>query len=196
MALRLQLIALNDDSFTFYSVGTVHQSFTIIPPLSQQQTTSGSLYDGVMTVEPTTVVLSAPAANAQAIKTPSPAKIWSQASQRTGYQITTEGKTIIPWSSGLNSSSITTQLDHFRQFVFEKMVQIFCQCHTASSSSTSKIQLFWRTLKGELDNLQYMISEESQMLLLHYYRVIPFLSSLSNFTVICTSSARGHSICN
>jgi hypothetical protein len=71
------------------------------------------------------------------------------------------------------------QLHRFRQFVFEKMVQIFRQCRAASSSSASTIKLFWRTLKGDLDDLRGILREESQMILLHYYRVSFFSSFLT-----------------
>jgi hypothetical protein len=181
MALRLQLVALNDNSSGFYSTGTVHQSFTVLPPLSPQRTIRGSPYDGVTTGEPTAIFLSSPAANAQRIPTSTPVEIWSKASQRARSQFSADGNssTIIPWSSGVNRSSTIAQLHQFRQFVFEKMAHIFRQCHTASSSSTSKIKLFWRTLKGELDNLREILGEESQMILLHYYRVCFFSTFLT-----------------
>ena len=181
MALRLQLVALNDNSSAFYSAGTAHQSFTVIPPLSPQRTIRDSLYDGVMTVEPTAIFLSSPAANAQPIPTSTPLEIWSKASQRARSQFSADGNssTIIPWSPGVNRSSSMTRLHQFRQFVFEKMVQIFCQCHGASSSSTSKIKLFWRILKGDLDHVRGILGDESQMILLHYYRVNFFSSFLT-----------------
>jgi hypothetical protein len=173
MALRLQLVALNDNSNAFYSVGTAHQSFTVIPPLSLQRTIGGSSYDGVIIGDPTAIFLSSPAANARPIPTSAPVEIWWKANQQARSQFSGDGNssTMIPWSPGFNPSSTMAQLHQFRQFVFEKMVHIFRQCHAARSSSTSKIKVFWRTFKGELDNVREILGEESQMILLHYYRV-------------------------
>ena len=177
MALRLQMVEPIDNSSAFYSVGTPHRSFTVIPPPSTRRNISGRANDDVPISEPTVVFLSTPATNKHIVQISPPAKIWSQASQPARSHTKAKGPvaTIMPWSSGLERSSIMTQLREFREFIFENMAQIFRQCHRESSSTKSKTVLFWTTLKCKLDNLRVMISEESQMILLLYYRVI-FLS--------------------
>lgn len=174
IALRLRLVALNGDgSSQVYSTGTVHQSFTVIPALSSPRASGGPTNNELVAVEPLAVILSAPATNPQVIKTSTPGEIWSHANQRARPQVNTEGTSsvILPWNSRLHCSSTASQLYFFRQFIFENMTHIFTQCGPAGTSSKSRITLFWRTLKSTIDTVQDMISEESQMILLLYYRV-------------------------
>lgn len=174
MALRLRLVALNGDgSSQVYSTGTVHQSLTVIPTLSSPRLSGGATNDELVAVEPLAVILSAPATNPQVIKTSTPGEIWSHAKQRARSQVSTEGTSsvILPWTPRMHCSSTASQLYFFRQFIFENMAHIFTQCGPASTSSKARITLFWRTLKSTIDNVQHMILEESQMILLLYYRV-------------------------
>ena len=173
MALRLRLVASNTDgSSHFYSAGTVHQSFTVMSTLSQPSAIGGVSDDEFVTMAPNAVILSVPAAEPQAIKPSMADTMWSTANKRGKVHVNTEEKAsaLLPWTPRMYSSSTSSRLHYFRQFIFENMIHIFTQCQAAQSPSQT-ITLFWKTLKCTMNKAREVISEENQMVLLLYYRV-------------------------
>ena len=59
-------------------------------------------------------------------------------------------------------------LDHFRRYIFELMKETLRLSHTTGSWN---VKLFWSTVSHHLSQMQSMLQDESEKILLFYYRV-------------------------
>ena len=89
------------------------------------------------------------------------------------------------------------QLHGFHKSIFEKMREILCQVFQAVTMSHEiQIRAFWIAIKSHFDDLcNTMCQTEEMQILLYYYRV-SFSHLLSNYLVLCESSAWGSSFCS
>ena len=109
-------------------------------------------------------------------------KLGSSPSQVSALTPETGGIAVDPYSLRAKDPTVLSEL---RQSIFDNMKKIVGQVQwTSATPSAAQLLDFWSRVKTYLDGLRVVSSEESQMLLVHYYRVLSdlFVSSLLSRT--------------
>jgi len=168
LALRLRRVRVHND-WELYSSGTEHKSLTILPvpedaslpPVFETQSTYGSKF----------LQLEAPqVGNKDIMSAAQAADLWHQRQHAPALHSTTKANISIMDSAPSNE---TTNLNHFRRFLFETMRQTVAQ---SSKLGSLDLKCFWTALSCLLSQLQDSLEDESESLLLYYYRVCYYAS--------------------
>jgi hypothetical protein len=156
LALRLRIFEVHNDS-EIYTRGTVKRSITIFPAVNidssrdvfVRETNSGKTL------------------KFETIRSASQARTYWRQQQPSLVQSTTRQ---IPWTILPSQSawSGTSNLNPFRSFVFKTMKQTITQ--TIKPGATN-LRPFWTELSIRLSRLQKLLEDDSESLLLFYYRV-------------------------
>jgi hypothetical protein len=165
LALRLRRLEVQDGT-SVCSNGTERQSFTLLPSPSP----GTSIADpGVGVAEFNSSILkSVPSLSTRngnkAIRLSSQeVGTWWHQNRQTAAGMTMEGNPLKEDHLVLNRP-----LDHFRRYVFELMKEILRLSHTTGSWN---VKSFWSTVSLHLSQMQSMLQDESEKILLFYYRV-------------------------
>jgi hypothetical protein len=98
--------------------------------------------------------------------------IWHYPDQKMARQITMK-ENYFPLTNSPSKqgrSDLNIRLDRLRRFVFDLMKQILEHLHTTGPWD---VKAFWNTLSNYLSDLQGKLQDESEKILLFYYRVSP-----------------------
>jgi hypothetical protein len=173
LVLRLRRPGTQDGPISLCSNGTERQTFTCLcSPSSSAGTNVTDVGTDVM--DSNTSVFKPPSTLSSTTggKTSSSKAMdmWHHPDRQTAAQISAEGNHS-PMTNSRSKDSRSTlniQLDYFRRLVFDLMKQIVQDLHATGSWD---VKAFWKILSGHLSQLQSIFQDESEKILLFYYRV-------------------------
>lgn len=160
LALRLRRVVQTETGL--YSVGSAHQSLTVIPRTPLRYT-----------AEKNDLWIVGPEFRPRGPKSSPEHKIWSETRHQTRCSKAAEihNVMLMPWSTDSDGYIASDAIHDFRRYIFQTMRYICYQYRETQQSLASMARAFWAAVKSKLDGLQGIIHDEALIILLRYYRV-------------------------